>query len=362
MSIARVYSTGQSKQVRLLPVEGGKTRDGVGEVGHTSDAGHKGIDIYPPKGQWWVRASTKLEIIRVVVTKADDREERRQAGPIYIDAYSLDDFGIRTGLIQRYLHLAKLAPAIAADKTVEKGAWLGDMWHETYNKKAGHLHFEIRTESDDGYGEVIDPISWLRGDDKETRQTKLVMQIGKESEFPGLQVAQTLYAQSGQRLEVTQKGAYPWLWVRSLDSGSPKGEVTADMAEAADWAIEEAEAGLDYSWQRDGIFGAPSWRSRIKPLREQLDELRGKPVEERYKGAREAVEKMRRIRGQSFIGALPENIAATVGGARAEAQKSLTNAAGSFWDTVTTETKYTAAAIIAVGLVGYLALRGSNGK
>lgn len=355
MSFARVDIVEKDTALRRNPVEGGRFGDDTTSGGHTG-ATHQGVDIFGSDRT--VRAATDIEIIRREdATRAAAGTPRKEAGPIWIDAWELSD-GKRTGFVERYLHLAT-AIDVSSGQVVKAGTVLGKFWDKTYKGNEGHLHFEVRSKdgSKKDYGKAYNPKEWFRSELPGQGETvKIVCQLGKQAEFKNLSVGDTVYAKSGHRIEVTRKSAYPFFYGRALDLGIPNGEVTADIGEAADWTLAQAEKDTEHSWTKDGILGLNAWAYRIRAYRDRIAEARKiKDPAARYAEAWEIRKQIAGVRNEGFVTSQAKSFkAAATQGAQAVKEEAR-DLAGSFWDAIPSEVKWAGGAL--AGVVALVAIR-----
>ncbi len=382
MSFARIDATLKSAiATRINPLAGGKFGDNVDAKGHTFDE-HGGVDIYGGDGSRTVRAPTALEIIRAVdARKEDPNKTRGAAGPFWVDAYELDSRGSTTGSVLRFLHLESVEPAVKAGARIEQSQTLGKYWAKTFKGNEGHLHFEVRTKSGtSGYGEVRNPIEWLRGSE-ERKIVRIVSMLNQTSVYSTLKIGDTLYAQSGQQLKIDELSGYPWIQATSIDSGNVSGEVTNDIGEAADWVLDVAKKEAEYNWKKDGLTGFKQWGDKIgwgnplgddKPIKKQLEEAAELPPADRYVKAWQLRKELDRLRKLSFVEQTKQSAkddakvyvktvgkaAAAVGDTAMGVSKAVL---GSVWDSIPSEVKLGAAVLGGVALVAALSnVRGKD--
>jgi hypothetical protein len=338
---------------RVNPVLGGRVGDSVGAKGHRGES-HEGLDIGGTASRA-VRAPSPLQTIRVVDARKDDpKKSRGAAGPYWIDAYELDKSGSTTGNVLRFLHLEEIAPGVKAGARIERSKPLGKYWAKTFEGNPGHLHFEVRSKSGaNGYGEVRDPVKWLRGEDR--RIVRIVSMLNKQDIYKTLSDGQTLYAQSGQRMTITDLPGYPWIQATVEDQGEIRGEVTNDIGEAADWTIKQAEQDIEHSWSKDGLLGLNSWAYRIRGMSDRIAAAKKLAPQARYAEAWAIRRDIANIRGESFVTSQARAAkAAAVQGAevaRDTAQSVIGGVAGGLWEAIPTGVKVGAAVAVTAALV-----------
>lgn len=390
MAFARVAEKIDSSGVRMLPVDGGYVRDSVDSAGHTAKthqgadifagksaaggsaaagaaigaaaraargaAGENGTDIAGGSGRL-VRAASELQIIRVIDARdAAKGTPRFNAGPLYLDAYELQD-GQKTGLVERYLHLDKVEK-LKQGQVVAAGNPLGTYWAKTNNGGTGHLHFEIRGSDgkESTYGEVYDPVKWLRGALAiQTNSVRLVCQLNQEAAYKALKVGDTVYAKSGHRIQVLKKAGYPFFTGRVLDKGKASGEVTRDIGEAADWTLDQAQADTDYSVAKDGLLGLNAWAYRVTPFRKQIAAARSeKDPEKRYAQAWDIRLAIAGIRDEGFLTSQAESFKAAAATGATMAKDAARDIAGGIWDNIPASVKVIGGAVAGLGIYSIL--------
>lgn len=354
---ARVDSIRASQTVRANPVTGGRFGDSIQSPGHRG-VEHKGVDIYNSKDRT-VRAAVDSEIIRVEDARASEPSSSRgAAGPYWIDAYEVDKDHNR-GVVTRYLHLDKLADNsdVKAGSFIKQGTILGTFWEKTFNGKPGHLHFEVRQSDNDGkYGPAVDPIMWLRGQSAydSLRTARLVSMLKMEEPYSKVQTGEVLYAKSGHRLRVLEKPGYPWLVASIEDEGKPGGVVTRDIADAADWVLDQARQDVKYSARRDGLLGLNAWGYRIRPEEEKIEAAAKLPPAERYAAAWDIRKRIAGIRGESVAASQVRAAGAMLNSAGSTARQALGEAGSAFWDSIPTSVKVGGAAVAVAAVVSAL--------
>lgn len=178
--------------------------------------------------------------------------------------------------------------------------------------------------------------------------------IGREAQYATLAPGQTLYARSGHRVVITSLPGYPRIVAQAEDVGPPVGDLTADMGEAAQWALAQADKETEFSTRKDGwllTVSASNWYLRVRPYKERIKKLRALSDDvEKWRGAWEIIKEIQAIRGQSTLDKSKATAKASVGAAvetvkdaeaaAVDAGKNAIGAAvGSMWEQIPIEAK-----------------------
>lgn len=184
------------------------------------------------------------------------------------------------------------------------------------------------------------------------------LQPGKQYST-GLGAGATLWAESGQQLEVIEAGGYPYLAAKSLDEGNVFGKATNDDSEAKVWLQKIGNDLLPTNYKGVPLWtGLAQWNLRWEPLKQELDNA------SHASDAAMAVRKIKETKGLPGLGkeavssaAHPVDSAKMTASAGKEAVKEagkqLKEEAKSFWDDIGPGWKYGAAAfgLVVVAMV-----------
>lgn len=115
---------------------------------------HFGVDIYVPSGSG-VYSPVRGGVVRVIDGRGSSNGSRRRAG-LWIDIRG------RKGLLYRFLHLGEAL--VEKNDSVRPGQLIGRVAEPNTSglgKSGPHLHFEVRLDPDETYGDPVDPLSML---------------------------------------------------------------------------------------------------------------------------------------------------------------------------------------------------------